>query len=101
MKQIHKLTTQLTKMLVTLLQHLSAMKPLLSYYMIYFWNDLNPQIITYIVVHGHACTNKTLILGYTIVLRTLFHAAMKNQKQSHRTVFKELHKNTFTKSVPL
>jgi hypothetical protein len=63
--KIHKLTTQLMKMLVILLQDFSAMKTFLSFYMMHFWKDLNPHIwvITYIVVHSHACTNKTLILG--------------------------------------
>jgi hypothetical protein len=68
---IHKLTIQLMKMLVILLQDFSAMKMFLSFYMMHFWKDLNPHITTYIVVHGHAYTNKTLILGYTVVCKTM------------------------------
>ena len=51
------------KMLVILLQDFSAMKMFLSFYMMHLWKDLNPHIITYIVVHGHDCNNETLILG--------------------------------------
>jgi hypothetical protein len=36
-----------------------------------FLEVFEPHITTYIVVHGYACTNKTLILGYTGVCKTI------------------------------
>ena len=57
------------KMLVIFLRDFSAMKTFLSFYMMQFWKDLNPHI-TY-TVHGHACTNKTLILKYTAVCKII------------------------------